>query len=161
MNSKSARVLVTLVVPGHLFFLYTIHLLQGGHTAMTPIFIICYLSAALLQVRLTDTSCLYSFKTLLKNDFFWNTSKYSHCPGGDFAVCGWFHGTMAVAKGTGPRQLLHPLPHSARWPVGDWLLGSELQTDTDGHFCWDWSLTPTYGPVHSECTLYILYMQVA
>uniref|UniRef100_A0A671UE47 Solute carrier family 41 member n=1 Tax=Sparus aurata TaxID=8175 RepID=A0A671UE47_SPAAU len=50
VNSKSARVLVTLVVPGHLFFLYTIHLLQGGHTAMTPIFIICYLSAALLQV---------------------------------------------------------------------------------------------------------------
>lgn len=56
LNSKSARVLVTLVVPGHLFFLYTIHLLQGGHTAMTPIFIICYLSAALLQVRLTDKS---------------------------------------------------------------------------------------------------------
>ncbi|KAE8297982.1 Solute carrier family 41 member 1 [Larimichthys crocea] len=50
VNSKSARVLVILVVPGHLLFLYTIHLLQGGHTAMTPIFIICYLSAALLQV---------------------------------------------------------------------------------------------------------------
>ncbi|KAG8007395.1 Solute carrier family 41 member 3 [Nibea albiflora] len=52
VNSKSARVLVILVVPGHLLFLYTIHLLQGGHTAMTPIFIICYLSAALLQVVL-------------------------------------------------------------------------------------------------------------
>ncbi|XP_059185158.1 solute carrier family 41 member 3-like isoform X2 [Centropristis striata] len=50
VNSKSARVLVLLVVPGHLLFLYTIHLLQGGHTAMTPMFIICYLSAALLQV---------------------------------------------------------------------------------------------------------------
>ncbi|TKS71075.1 Solute carrier family 41 member 1 [Collichthys lucidus] len=50
VNSKSARVLVILVIPGHLLFLYTIHLLQGGHTAMTPIFIICYLSAALLQV---------------------------------------------------------------------------------------------------------------
>ncbi|XP_074498636.1 solute carrier family 41 member 3-like isoform X2 [Sebastes fasciatus] len=50
VNSKSARVLVLLVVPGHLLFLYTIHLLQGGHAAMTPIFIICYLSAALLQV---------------------------------------------------------------------------------------------------------------
>ncbi|XP_071350506.1 solute carrier family 41 member 1-like isoform X2 [Trachinotus anak] len=50
VNSKSARVLVILVVPGHLLFLYTIHLLQGGHTAMTPTFIICYLSAALLQV---------------------------------------------------------------------------------------------------------------
>ncbi|XP_047439622.1 solute carrier family 41 member 3-like isoform X1 [Mugil cephalus] len=50
VNSKSARVLVTLVVPGHLLFLYTIHLLQGGHVAMTPTFIICYLTAALLQV---------------------------------------------------------------------------------------------------------------
>ncbi|XP_070695511.1 solute carrier family 41 member 1-like [Pempheris klunzingeri] len=50
VNSKSARVLVLLVVPGHLLFLYTIHLLQGGHTAMTPTFIMCYLSAALLQV---------------------------------------------------------------------------------------------------------------
>uniref|UniRef100_A0A3Q3NFW4 Solute carrier family 41 member n=1 Tax=Mastacembelus armatus TaxID=205130 RepID=A0A3Q3NFW4_9TELE len=50
VNSKSARVLVILVVPGHLLFLYSIHLLQGGHTAMTPTFIICYLSAALLQV---------------------------------------------------------------------------------------------------------------
>ncbi|CAI5688969.1 unnamed protein product [Oreochromis niloticus] len=50
VNSKSARVLVTLVVPGHLLFLYTIHLLQGGHTAMTPMFIMCFLLAALLQV---------------------------------------------------------------------------------------------------------------
>ncbi|XP_053171693.1 solute carrier family 41 member 3-like [Scomber japonicus] len=50
VNSKSARVLAILVVPGHLLFLYTIHLLQGGHTAMTPTFIVCYLCAALLQV---------------------------------------------------------------------------------------------------------------
>ncbi|XP_061779980.1 solute carrier family 41 member 1-like isoform X2 [Nerophis lumbriciformis] len=50
VNSKSARVLVILVVPGHLLFLYMIHLLQAGHTAMTATFIACYLSAALLQV---------------------------------------------------------------------------------------------------------------
>ncbi|XP_069369184.1 solute carrier family 41 member 1-like isoform X2 [Paralichthys olivaceus] len=50
VNSQSARVLVLLLVPGHLFFLYTIHLLRGGHTAMTFTFIMCYLSAALLQV---------------------------------------------------------------------------------------------------------------
>ncbi|XP_068567924.1 solute carrier family 41 member 3-like isoform X2 [Cebidichthys violaceus] len=50
VNSKSARVLILLVVPGHLLFLYIIHLLQGGHAAMTPTFIVCYLSAALLQV---------------------------------------------------------------------------------------------------------------
>ncbi|XP_031731789.1 solute carrier family 41 member 3-like [Anarrhichthys ocellatus] len=50
VNSTSARVLILLVVPGHLLFLYIIHFLQGGHTAMTPTFIVCYLSAALLQV---------------------------------------------------------------------------------------------------------------
>ncbi|KAK9528530.1 hypothetical protein VZT92_012683 [Zoarces viviparus] len=50
VNSKSARVLILLVVPGHLLLLYIIHFLQGGHTAMAPTFIVCYLSAALLQV---------------------------------------------------------------------------------------------------------------
>ncbi|XP_077582042.1 solute carrier family 41 member 1-like [Stigmatopora nigra] len=50
VNSKSARVLVILVVPGHILFLYVIHLLQAGHTVMTAAFIICYLLAALLQV---------------------------------------------------------------------------------------------------------------
>ncbi|XP_072571528.1 solute carrier family 41 member 1-like [Paramormyrops kingsleyae] len=50
VNSKSARVLFFLVIPGHLIFLYTIHLLQGGHTAITLAFTCCYLSAALLQV---------------------------------------------------------------------------------------------------------------
>uniref|UniRef100_A0A3P9LP49 Solute carrier family 41 member n=1 Tax=Oryzias latipes TaxID=8090 RepID=A0A3P9LP49_ORYLA len=50
VNSRSARILASLVVPGHLLFLYTVHLLQGGHVAMTPTFILCYLSAALLQV---------------------------------------------------------------------------------------------------------------
>uniref|UniRef100_A0A8C7F7W9 Solute carrier family 41 member n=1 Tax=Oncorhynchus kisutch TaxID=8019 RepID=A0A8C7F7W9_ONCKI len=50
VNSKSARVLFLLVVPGHLVFLYTISLLQGGHTALTVTFTVCYLCAALLQV---------------------------------------------------------------------------------------------------------------
>ncbi|KAM9408373.1 solute carrier family 41 member 1-like [Pholidichthys leucotaenia] len=50
VNSRSAGVLVTLVIPGHLLFLYAIHLLQVGHTAMTTTFILCYLTAALLQV---------------------------------------------------------------------------------------------------------------
>ncbi|TNM89252.1 hypothetical protein fugu_005507 [Takifugu bimaculatus] len=53
VNSKSARVLVILVVPSHLFFLYIVHLMQGGHTAMTPTFIISYLCAAVLQVANT------------------------------------------------------------------------------------------------------------
>ncbi|KAJ8369680.1 hypothetical protein SKAU_G00097080 [Synaphobranchus kaupii] len=50
VNSRSARVLFLLVCPGHLVFLYTIHLLQGGHTPITLTFACCYLCAALLQV---------------------------------------------------------------------------------------------------------------
>ncbi|XP_068109181.1 solute carrier family 41 member 3 [Hyperolius riggenbachi] len=50
VNSKSARVLFLLVIPGHLLFLYTIHLLQGGHTSLSILFITFYLTAAQLQV---------------------------------------------------------------------------------------------------------------
>ncbi|XP_040214924.1 solute carrier family 41 member 1-like isoform X1 [Rana temporaria] len=50
VNSKSARVLFLLVVPGHLVFLYTIHLLQGGHISLTVLFVTFYLAAALIQV---------------------------------------------------------------------------------------------------------------
>uniref|UniRef100_A0A8C5WVE9 Solute carrier family 41 member n=1 Tax=Laticauda laticaudata TaxID=8630 RepID=A0A8C5WVE9_LATLA len=50
INSKSARVLILLVIPGHLVFLYTIHLFEGGHTAITFTFVAFYLTAALLQV---------------------------------------------------------------------------------------------------------------
>ncbi|KAJ3602179.1 hypothetical protein NHX12_029938 [Muraenolepis orangiensis] len=37
---------------GHLLYLYTIHLLQGGHAPLTPRFMACYLAAALLQVAI-------------------------------------------------------------------------------------------------------------
>uniref|UniRef100_H2ZWJ7 Solute carrier family 41 member n=1 Tax=Latimeria chalumnae TaxID=7897 RepID=H2ZWJ7_LATCH len=50
VNSRSARVLFLLVVPGHLVFLYTINSMQGGHTTLTPIFVAFYMTAALLQV---------------------------------------------------------------------------------------------------------------
>lgn len=50
VNSRSARVLFLLVVPGHLVFLYAISLLQGGQTVVTVPFVVCYLFAALLQV---------------------------------------------------------------------------------------------------------------
>ncbi|NXL81266.1 S41A1 protein, partial [Leptocoma aspasia] len=50
VNSRSARVLFLLVVPGHLVFLYTIHSMQGGHTTLTLVFIVFYMTAALLQV---------------------------------------------------------------------------------------------------------------
>ncbi|XP_035238052.1 solute carrier family 41 member 1-like [Anguilla anguilla] len=52
VNSRSARVLFLLVVPGHLVFLYTISSMQAGHTTLTSIFIGFYMAAALLQVLL-------------------------------------------------------------------------------------------------------------
>ncbi|XP_004743098.1 solute carrier family 41 member 2 isoform X1 [Mustela putorius furo] len=50
VNNKSAQVLLLLVIPGHLIFLYTIHLMKSGHTSLTVIFIVVYLLAAGLQV---------------------------------------------------------------------------------------------------------------
>ncbi|KAJ6611227.1 hypothetical protein lerEdw1_015218 [Lerista edwardsae] len=50
VNSRSARVLVLLVVPGHLLFLYTIHIFEAGHTRFSFSFVMFYLTAALLQV---------------------------------------------------------------------------------------------------------------
>jgi len=61
VNNKSAQVLLLLVIPGHLIFLYTIHLMKSGHTSLTPIFIAVYLFAALLQVRTSTTwKCFYN-----------------------------------------------------------------------------------------------------
>ncbi|XP_068163418.1 solute carrier family 41 member 2 [Antennarius striatus] len=51
-NHRSAQVLLLLVIPGHIIFLYTIHLMKSGHTSLTPIFMSVYLSAAMLQVLL-------------------------------------------------------------------------------------------------------------
>lgn len=50
VNNKSAQVLLLLVVPGHLIFLYTIHLMKSGHTSLTVVFVVVYLLAAVLQV---------------------------------------------------------------------------------------------------------------
>lgn len=52
VNSKSARVLLLLVVPGHLVFLYAISLLQGDEAPVSTAFTVCYLCAALLQVTI-------------------------------------------------------------------------------------------------------------
>ncbi|XP_051873433.1 solute carrier family 41 member 1 isoform X2 [Pristis pectinata] len=52
MNSTSARVLLLLVVPGHLFFILTIQFVRAGHMAINLTFTVFYLAAALLQVFL-------------------------------------------------------------------------------------------------------------
>uniref|UniRef100_A0A8C5H1C0 Solute carrier family 41 member n=1 Tax=Gouania willdenowi TaxID=441366 RepID=A0A8C5H1C0_GOUWI len=49
-NPFSARVLLMLVVPGHLVFLYAISLLQGDEAPISIPFTACYLFAALIQV---------------------------------------------------------------------------------------------------------------
>ncbi|XP_030893614.1 solute carrier family 41 member 2 isoform X2 [Leptonychotes weddellii] len=54
VNNKSAQVLLLLVIPGHLIFLYTIHLMKSGHTSLTVIFIVVYLLAAVLQSKLQE-----------------------------------------------------------------------------------------------------------
>ncbi|XP_051976635.1 solute carrier family 41 member 2-like [Xyrauchen texanus] len=51
-NHRSAQVLLLLVIPGHLIFLYTIDLMERGHTTLTPVFMSVYLAAALFQVFL-------------------------------------------------------------------------------------------------------------
>lgn len=50
-HARTARVLLMMVIPGHLIFSYTISYLQAGHTSFTPIFIMIYLIAAMLQVQ--------------------------------------------------------------------------------------------------------------
>ncbi|XP_044212115.1 solute carrier family 41 member 2 [Thunnus albacares] len=49
-NHRSAQVLLLLVIPGQLIFIYSIHLLKGGHTLPSPLFIVAFLSASLIQV---------------------------------------------------------------------------------------------------------------
>ncbi|XP_078049410.1 solute carrier family 41 member 1-like [Augochlora pura] len=51
-HARTARVLLAMVIPGHLIFAYTISYLQAGHTSFTATFIVVYLTAALLQVIL-------------------------------------------------------------------------------------------------------------
>lgn len=51
-HARTARVLLMMVIPGQLIFSYTISYLQAGHTSFTPIFIMIYLFAAVLQVIL-------------------------------------------------------------------------------------------------------------
>ncbi|XP_022122376.2 solute carrier family 41 member 1 [Pieris rapae] len=50
--SNTTKLLMLMVVPGQLVFVYTIAYLKAGHTSVTPIFILIYVCAALLQVFL-------------------------------------------------------------------------------------------------------------
>ncbi|XP_049875701.1 solute carrier family 41 member 1-like [Pectinophora gossypiella] len=57
--SGTTKLLLLMVIPGQLIFIYTIGYLKAGHTSVTPIFILIYMSAALLQVFLLLTISHY------------------------------------------------------------------------------------------------------
>ncbi|XP_076447863.1 solute carrier family 41 member 1-like isoform X2 [Babylonia areolata] len=50
VKARAVRVLLMLVIPGHLIFIYTIYHMGAGHTSITILFDLFYLSAALLQI---------------------------------------------------------------------------------------------------------------
>lgn len=51
VTAKATRVLLALVIPGHLIFMYTIAYMKAGHTSITWTFASFYLTAAMLQVQ--------------------------------------------------------------------------------------------------------------
>lgn len=63
INSVSARVLLFLVVPGHLIFFYLICLVEGQSVTSSKIFVLLYLMAGMMQVRGTvaETHSLQGF----------------------------------------------------------------------------------------------------
>ncbi|EZA49967.1 Solute carrier family 41 member [Ooceraea biroi] len=50
MHARTTRVLMTMVIPGHIIFIYLINYIKDGNTSMTPLFVFVYLCAAMLQV---------------------------------------------------------------------------------------------------------------
>ncbi|XP_064473181.1 solute carrier family 41 member 1-like [Ornithodoros turicata] len=49
-NARAARVLMMMVLPGHLVFTYTISFLRPTRMAITPVFLLVYFSSAIVQV---------------------------------------------------------------------------------------------------------------
>ncbi|GFR06041.1 solute carrier family 41 member 1, partial [Trichonephila clavata] len=52
VHSTTARVLILMVIPGHLVFTYGIRFVNAGHTSVTAMFLTFYLLAALVQVAI-------------------------------------------------------------------------------------------------------------
>ncbi|KAK7891690.1 hypothetical protein WMY93_023653 [Mugilogobius chulae] len=51
-NHRSAQILLILVIPGQLIFLFTIHVMKGAYTLPSPLFTFLFLSASVIQVVL-------------------------------------------------------------------------------------------------------------
>ncbi|XP_033114565.1 solute carrier family 41 member 1-like [Anneissia japonica] len=69
-HSKTARVLLIMVIPGQLIFLYMIAYIKAGHTSITGRVTVMYLSVAILQVAilLYTADCLIHFLWEKKKD---------------------------------------------------------------------------------------------
>ncbi|RWS29330.1 Solute carrier family 41 member 2-like protein [Leptotrombidium deliense] len=52
IHARTASLLLMMVIPGHLIFMFGIKLMQAGHTSFTFTFMLVYLFAALIQVFL-------------------------------------------------------------------------------------------------------------
>ncbi|XP_018578440.1 solute carrier family 41 member 1-like [Anoplophora glabripennis] len=50
MHARTTRVLMSMVVPGHIIFIYTIDYMKDGDSSLSPWFVVVYLCAALMQV---------------------------------------------------------------------------------------------------------------
>ncbi|XP_014219305.1 solute carrier family 41 member 3-like [Copidosoma floridanum] len=50
MHARTTRVLMSMVIPGHIIFIYLINYMKEGQTSMTALFVFVYLCAATLQV---------------------------------------------------------------------------------------------------------------
>ncbi|KAI4482449.1 hypothetical protein M0802_013702 [Mischocyttarus mexicanus] len=50
IHARTTRVLMAMVIPGHIIFIYLINYMKDGNTSLTPLFVFVYLCAAVLQV---------------------------------------------------------------------------------------------------------------
>ncbi|XP_008578348.1 PREDICTED: solute carrier family 41 member 3 isoform X2 [Galeopterus variegatus] len=75
INSISARVLLFLVVPGHLTFFYVIHLVEGQSVTDSKTFVVLYLLAGLIQV----TILLYLAEVMVRLTWHQALDPDNHC----------------------------------------------------------------------------------
>ncbi|CAH0562635.1 unnamed protein product [Brassicogethes aeneus] len=50
VHARTTRVLMSMVLPGHIIFIYTIDYMKDGDTSLSSLFVVVYLMAALMQV---------------------------------------------------------------------------------------------------------------
>ncbi|KAM9592385.1 solute carrier family 41 member 3 isoform 1-T2 [Trichechus inunguis] len=75
INSMSARVLLFLVIPGHLIFFLVIYLIEGHSVTSSKTFVVLYLLASLIQV----TILLYLAEVMVRVTWHQALDPDSHC----------------------------------------------------------------------------------